>query len=304
MYKESHSSKSSKRKQIFLVSFIVIILCFLSFFIGSSISKKSVLQASNNQASKQQQNTSPTNNSNPVLTNNSNKDNKTSNNSTSSVNADKPKDISKKGQEKVVYLTFDDGPSTKVTPQLLKILDNYNVKASFFLVGRNAAMHPDLVKEQLAKGHAICNHTYSHNYSSLYSGTNNFITDVKKCDNSLKNIIGKDTNKIIRFPGGGFYKKRAAYREVAKSQGFKSIDWNVETGDARANHVPVDKLLSNLKEDMSICPKSQKNNIVVLMHDIPSKQTTADALPKVIEYFKSQGYVFKTLEEYPFDQNK
>ncbi|MCY6369981.1 polysaccharide deacetylase [Clostridium ganghwense] len=315
-----HSRKKHKRKFISLLIFSVILFS-TGFFIGNKHFNSTIVQASNSSEDsnvnlaketssnnitdeKAENNTLVNTNtaekitSKPAstsITPNSNLDN---NKKASADNVQAPK-IKPTG-DKEVFLTFDDGPSKKVTPQILKILDNYNVKASFFLVGRSAKTYPDLVKEEKAKAHAICNHTYSHNYGYLYSNPNNFIKDVKKCEDTLETILGTDSNKIIRFPGGGFYKKRASYRQMATDKGYKHIDWHVETGDARANHVPVDKLLSNLKEEMKNCSEKNKKHVVVLMHDIGTKQTTADALPQVIEYFQSQGYTFKTLEEYPF----
>ncbi|WMJ79795.1 polysaccharide deacetylase family protein [Clostridium sp. MB40-C1] len=298
-YNQKHNSKNPRKKTILSVSIFVVLLVGLGFFFVNNHTKKATVQASKNniasenskavsqESTKNDKTVKNNENTNQVLT--------TNQENTDGKNNQTPKPTG----DKAVYLTFDDGPSTKVTPQILKILEEYNVKASFFLVGKSVTMYPNLVKEEKAKGHAVCNHTYSHNYKYLYSNPNTFIKDAQKCDDAIKSVLGQETNKIIRFPGGGFYKKRAPYRELAKNKGFKAIDWTVETGDARTNNVPVDKLLSNLKTEMGSCPKSKKNNVIVLMHDISTKQTTADALPQVIQYFKSQGYTFKTLEDYP-----
>lgn len=291
--------RHSKKKHFFSLLIFSIFLLSMGFFIGNKYSSKGKTV----QASKSTENTTVKNAStNDTTKNTSQNSNKKSIENTEEAKKDIKQSTPDSSEEKSVYLTFDDGPSKKVTPQILKVLDKYNIKASFFLIGKSAKFYSDLVKQESLAGHAICNHTYCHNYNYLYSTPNNFVKDVQKCDTTLKSILNKDTNKIIRFPGGGFYKKRAVYRTAIKEAGFKYIDWHVETGDARANHVPVDKLLSNLKEDMNNCPKRHKNNLVVLMHDLGTKQTTVDALPKVINYFKSQGYTFKTLNEYPFEE--
>ncbi|HBC98036.1 MAG TPA: polysaccharide deacetylase [Clostridium sp.] len=192
---------------------------------------------------------------------------------------------------KVVYLTFDDGPSANNTPQILKILKKYNVKATFFLIGKNAERNKSLVKEEAAGGNIIGNHTYSHDMRYIYSNPKIFISDVKRCDGILKSILGNNYNlKLIRFPGGSFGQKLQPFREEAKKNGYQYVDWNDLTGDAEHNGVPVEHLINKVKR------YSNHDHLVVLMHDAPTKVTTVQALPQVIEYFKSQGYSFETLK--------
>ncbi|MCY6484771.1 polysaccharide deacetylase [Clostridium aestuarii] len=195
-----------------------------------------------------------------------------------------------KNTGKVAYLTFDDGPSKKVTPRVLKILDNYNVKATFFVTGEFAQMNKNLIKQEYAKGHTIGNHTYSHVYKKIYSSTTAFMNEIKKTEGILKSIIPEYNTKLIRFPGGSMSRNKA-YKDAVKNAGYSSFDWNASTGDATAYLVPVDKLIEKLKKTCA-----NKNTVIILMHDAPVKTTTADALPKVIEYLQSQGYEFKTLE--------
>ncbi|MFL0197397.1 polysaccharide deacetylase family protein [Clostridium sp. WILCCON 0269] len=193
--------------------------------------------------------------------------------------------------KKVVYLTFDDGPSTNNTPKILKILKNYNIQATFFLIGQNAEKNKDIVKEEAAEGNSVENHTYSHNMNYIYSNPKVFINDVNKCNGVLKSILGNNYNsKLIRFPGGSFGRKLKPFREEAESNGYRYIDWNDLTGDADYNGVPTAKLVSTVKR------YANQNHLVVLMHDASTKATTVQALPQVIEYFKSQGYMFETLK--------
>ena len=200
--------------------------------------------------------------------------------------------VYKSDGHKIAYLTFDDGPSIENTPQILKILDKYKIKATFFILGRMAIINPDLVKKEYEDGQAIGNHTYSHDYTVLYSNTNKFVSDVNKCDAVLKSIIGsKYDNKLIRFPGGSFGVAHRPFRVAIKNVGYNYIDWNDLTGDAEGHNIPVSKLLSNLKENTI-----GKERVVVLMHDSADKETTVQALPEVIEYLKSQGYSFKILK--------
>ena len=193
---------------------------------------------------------------------------------------------------KIAYLTFDDGPSPKTTPAILKTLDQYNIKATFFLIGSMAIRYPQLVKMEAEDGQSIGNHTYSHIYKYIYSDTNNFINDVNKCDTVLKSILGKNFNsKLLRFPGGSFGHKLAPFRVAIKNVGYHYVDWNDQTGDSDEHNVPIDKLLNNLKNNTK-----GKEHVVVLMHDAPDKQTTVQELPQVIDYLKAEGYSFNTLK--------
>jgi len=193
---------------------------------------------------------------------------------------------------KTAYLTFDDGPSSKTTPGILKILDKYNIKATFFIIGSRAIIRPDLVKMEAKDGQSIGNHTYSHDYKRIYSNINAFISDVNKCESVLKSIIGNDYNgKLLRFPGGSFGATRAPFRVAIKKNGYHYIDWNDLTGDAEGQNISVTKLLNNIKKSTK-----GKEHVVILMHDAPDKQTTVQALPQVIEYLKSQGYSFGILK--------
>lgn len=195
---------------------------------------------------------------------------------------------------KTAYLTFDDGPSPLITPEILEILKENDIKATFFVIGKMAEKNPELIRQIQEEGHLICNHTYSHNYKLIYSNPDNFMADVNKWETVLKSILGEafETN-ILRFPAGSFGKKRQPFRERAAAEGYTSVDWNVLNGDAEALHVPADALVSRIKETIK-----NKDNAIVLMHDSNTKDTTAEALPEIIDYLKSEGYTFETLEGY------
>ncbi|QGU96759.1 polysaccharide deacetylase family protein [Clostridium bovifaecis] len=221
--------------------------------------------------------------------------NETSDNS--KVNPNSPgtadtKPVDDSEPKKEAFLTFDDGPTTNITPRILKILDEYNIKATFFVIGQNAEKHPEIIKEEKEKGHAVANHTYSHDYKYIYNNPSNFLKDLEKGDQVLASILGEHSSKIIRFPGGSFGSKRAAYREAVKKAGYTYIDWNALNGDAERLNVPASTLIERVKESTK-----NKRHVVILMHDAATKKTTADSLPQVIEYLKSQGYEFKTLEQ-------
>lgn len=192
--------------------------------------------------------------------------------------------------EKVCYLTFDDGPTKNITPEILKVLKEKDVKATFFVLGKMAEVNPELILKEKQEGHLIANHTYSHDYKYVYSNPDNLIKDFKRADAVIKKIIGEEPAKIVRFPGGSFNK--GEFQKRVNKEGFHYVDWNCLNGDAEALNVPEEKLISKVKETMG-----NQEHIVILMHDSGTKQTTARSLGRVIDYIKSKGYSFKTLDE-------
>jgi peptidoglycan/xylan/chitin deacetylase (PgdA/CDA1 family) len=202
---------------------------------------------------------------------------------------------------KTAYLTFDDGPSSTVTPQILKILAEYNIKASFFVVGQMAEIYPEIVQNIKSEGHFIGNHTYSHNYSLIYESTDNFWADVKQWETALvESILGEDfESKIIRFPGGSFGESKSIFRDFVLEQGYHYIDWNALNGDAEDHYIPGPRLVQKLKETVY-----NKEIAVILMHDTDAKATTAEALPEIIDHLQNEGYVFQTIDDFDFNNNR
>lgn len=195
---------------------------------------------------------------------------------------------------KIAYLTFDDGPSSKVTPLILDILKTNNIKATFFVIGIEVKKNPEILLRIKEEGHEIANHSYSHNYKTLYSSTKNFLEDIQKNEQLLKSILGESFHsKLIRMPGGSYGKRKATVRKGIIQEGYHYLDWNVVTGDAEGHNITPSKQLERLKETLE-----NKKQAIVLMHDTNAKGTTVEALPKVIEYLQKKGYVFKTLNDY------
>lgn len=193
---------------------------------------------------------------------------------------------------KVAFLTFDDGPSRTVTPKILDILEDNNIKATFFIIGNMAKENPDLLKQINRKGHAIGNHTYTHEFSKVYSNIEAFEEEVDKTNKVFKEILGDSFNsRLFRFPGGSFEKSKNPYKELIKNKNMVYVDWNVLNGDAEGHNIEPGRLLNRVKETIE-----DQKSIVILMHDAPAKQTTVEALPLIIEYLKSEGYEFKILE--------
>lgn len=205
--------------------------------------------------------------------------------------------------KKIVYLTFDDGPSIETTPKILETLKNNDIKATFFVLGSNVEKtdtQKELLKEMVKEGHAIGNHGYCHDYSILYPGrvadTTAFINDMEKSENVMKSVLGDDfSTKVIRFPGGHMSWKTGELDPVLEQDGYTYVDWNVLNGDAEGNGKTVDQLINRLKETVTnLC--GNDDVLVVLMHDTDAKPTTAESLQQSIDYLKSLGYEFRTLK--------
>ena len=198
--------------------------------------------------------------------------------------------------EKVIYLTFDDGPSTKITPQILDILKKNNVHATFFIIGENAEKNPELIRKIAEGGNAVASHTYSHNYNNIYTDTEKFREEILKTKEILINIVGKERfTDIMRFPGGAFREERAEFKEVLVEENIPYVNWNCLTGDSETKNPNPADLLAKAKKTAKA---SGSDSLVLLMHDSAGKQATADALPGIIKYFKDEGFTFKTLNRY------
>ncbi|MFH0948336.1 MAG: polysaccharide deacetylase family protein [Elusimicrobiota bacterium] len=184
------------------------------------------------------------------------------------------------GNDKMISLTFHDGPNPKSTPQLLKILDDANIRATFFIVGKMAEKYPELIKEINKRGHQIANHTYNHKNLTTLS-TAEIISELSRTRILIKDIIGVDT--YLYTPPGGQYNSWVI--KEANSCGYKMALWSVFPED-QTNLSPViyEKVVSK-----------SRDGSVVLFHNGPPD--TIDALPKIIEKLKTRGFRFTTLSE-------
>lgn len=208
-------------------------------------------------------------------------------------------DYSNNGK-KMVFLTFDDGSSTTVTPEILKALKENDVRATFFVTGENiergGQKAKDLIKESFEYGNAIANHSYTHDYKVLYPGRtlnlDNFLADFNKTDELLKEILGPYfSTRVIRCPGGHMsWKGMDQLDNYLDENNMASIDWNALIADAEGKKKNAQELL-----DYAINTSQGKDIVVLLMHDTYGKEETAKALPTIIKYFKDNGYEFKTL---------
>lgn len=203
------------------------------------------------------------------------------------------------GGNKEVFLTFDDGPSLTNTPGVLKILKENDVKGTFFVIGKSLRIDgaPALLKQIYNEGHAIGNHSYSHDYAYLYPSRvlnmDNFKTDFQKNDELIKTSLGMTnfSTRVIRCPGGQLsWQKTAPLNDYLIKNNMASIDWNALNGDAEGAKKNADQLY-----DFALKSTGNSNLVVLLMHDTYGKEETVKALDKLIKYYKNQGYSFKTL---------
>lgn len=199
-------------------------------------------------------------------------------------------DRNKVSNDKIIYLTFDDGPCA-YTGKLLDILKSYNVKATFFVT--NQFGYDSYIKREYEEGHSIGVHTYSHLYKKIYSSVNEYFDDLYKMRNKIYNLTGYYTN-LVRFPGGssntiskfnpGVVTKIAARM---KEEGYVYFDWNVASKDTGTNN--VDQIANNIIKGLH-----GGKYYIILQHDI--KPNSIEAVKKVIEYGLKNGYEFKALD--------
>ena len=198
-----------------------------------------------------------------------------------------------KREEKVAYLTFDDGPNKIVTPKILDILKEENVKATFFVIGRNVDEYPEIVKREYEEGHFIANHTYTHNANKIYKNEKSFIDEIEKTNIAIQNAIGNSNYcpYLFRFPTGYMsssnksQKKKAA--ETLLKMNYAYIDWNCLNNDSMKKYTNY-QLLENLKKS-----SKNKNTLIILMHDTKDVSNSSEVLKDSIKYLKSEGYIFK-----------
>lgn len=197
-------------------------------------------------------------------------------------------------ETKRAFLTFDDGPSTN-TNGILDVLNENEIKATFFVLGVQVEKFPELTKRIYDEGHFIANHGDTHVYSQIYSSVEEVLNEYNRCNDKVKNAIGaaEYNSHLFRFPGGTVGGKYAELKAQAASlldqNDVMHIDWNALTGDSEKQSPTEEYMMNNLQNTTQ-----GKNSVVILMHDSQAKGETVAVLPKVIDYLKEQGYEFKS----------
>ncbi|EYE89524.1 polysaccharide deacetylase [Fervidicella metallireducens AeB] len=212
---------------------------------------------------------------------------------------DKPKekvDLNKK----VVYLTFDDGPSHN-TERILDTLKEFNVKATFFVIGNDTEYGKSLYRRIVDEGHAIGNHSYSHRYSKIYKSIDAYKEDTERLGKLLNSVIGFEP-RIMRFPGGSnnlvsrrYSNKKTYMKELCDemiNDGYEYYDWNVSAGDCVSGVKPAAAIVRDVVQGVK-----NKKRAVILFHDSEVRTTTAEAVPEIIKQLKAMGYEFRVLTE-------
>ena len=189
-------------------------------------------------------------------------------------------------EEKVCYITFDDGPTLN-TPAILKTLENYGAKATFFVLEERIVQYPDFIKQIYHSKNAIGLHGVSHS-EAIYSSPTAPLEEMNKAGKSLERVIGKGT-KLVRVPFGSSYRLTDEMAKNLEDSGYMIWDWNVDPRDSVGTIIP-ENVMGNLRRDLERCRETP----VILLHD---RKSTANLLPQMLEYLKNEGYQMLPLNE-------
>lgn len=214
--------------------------------------------------------------------------------------------------KKLAYLTFDDGPNTDYTEKILDILRKKKVKATFMVVGKNVRLNPRILQRTLADGHALANHTYSHDYNIVYRSPDAFLADLDENNRYIMKYTGKPV-MLFRAPGGND-KMSQEFNKKIRSRGYISVGWNISAVDSDPNGVTQAQVYNNIMSGLERVEKL-KLTPIILMHDgtqlatteakpgsalaayIQNRNATMGALPYVIDSFLAKGYTFTVVDE-------
>lgn len=190
-------------------------------------------------------------------------------------------------ETKKVYLTFDDGPS-KQTEKVLDILEKKNVKATFFVIGREDEFSKGIYKRIVKEGHTLGMHSYSHIYKKIYGSLDGFQKDFFKLSDYLYEVTGQ-RSVYYRFPGGSSNSVKqfpvADYTAFLQEQGVAYMDWNVIAANGTTDHVSEEEMVKSVMDGVA-----RYSTSVVLMYDSADKKMTAESLEAIIDNLQAEGY--------------
>ncbi|RFU68274.1 polysaccharide deacetylase [Bacillus sp. V59.32b] len=202
-------------------------------------------------------------------------------------------------EQKVAYLTFDDGPSLN-TKNILDVLDRYHVKATFFVKENEKPYAMKGYREINKRGHVIALHSSSHDYSVIYRSKDGFFEDLNQLEAFLKGNFGI-SSRLVRFPGGSrnITTRQNATKHVVNEviqelskKGYVYCDWNVDSKDGFSSSISEQTIINSVLKGT----RNQKQ-AVILLHDITDMKNTVRALPEIIEGLKEQGYIFDIIHD-------
>ncbi len=194
---------------------------------------------------------------------------------------DMPSDI------KTLYLTFDDGPTPEITNWTLDILAQYNAKATFFCIGKNIKLYPDIFKNIINNNHGIGNHTYNH-VKGWRTSTKNYLANIKQAQKIIDDQVINQSkiNYLFRPPYGQIRPKQG---KAINKLGYQVVMWNVLSFDWDKEITP-ENCLNN------VLSNAQDGSIIVFHDSLKAKVNMTFALPKVLDHFSKKGYNFKSIE--------
>ena len=205
-----------------------------------------------------------------------------------------------------VYLTFDDGPTSQ-TQEILDILEKYNAKATFFVVANESDEAIQAYKNIVEAGHTIGIHSYTHEYTEIYSSLEAFQKDVTRMADMIYNITGVRT-RLYRFPGGSANTVCATSKEELirwlDAEGYIYYDWNALSGDAVTKGLSTTTLVNNVMDGVN---KKKNGASIVLMHDLATRHNMVEALEPLLQRLQEEGYQVDeplTEEVTPIQQKK
>ncbi len=203
--------------------------------------------------------------------------------------------VTEKPEVKKVYLTFDDGPGTQ-TGKILDVLKDKNVKATFFVTGKEDAYSKKMYKRIVREGHTLGMHSYSHIYSQIYESEEAFRKDLRKLRKMLTKVTGV-APIYYRFPGGSTNQNTnvpmQTFIDVLNEEQVTYLDWNVISPDVKVEGASKKEIVRGILEDVSKYETS-----VVMLYDVADRPATAKALPDIIDSLKKENY-----ELLPVDEN-
>ncbi|MDH6314146.1 peptidoglycan/xylan/chitin deacetylase (PgdA/CDA1 family) [Parabacteroides sp. PFB2-10] len=179
--------------------------------------------------------------------------------------------------EKCVYLTFDDGPIPEITPWVLDVLDEYDVKATFFCVGDNVRKHPDIYRMILERGHRVGNHTFNH-IQGIRFWTKNYLANVEKAAELIDSPLFRPPHGHMRMP-----------QILSLRDTYRIIMWDVVTRDYSPHLTPG--------EVLRVVKRYTRNGSIIVFHDsLKAEENMKYAMPRAIEWLKQEGYTFKLFD--------
>lgn len=194
-------------------------------------------------------------------------------------------------KEKVVYLTFDDGPGGKTTISVLDTLKKENVPATFFVIGEQIKGQEDLILRMKDEGHSIGLHSFSHNRGKLYSGNEGFLKEMLEDQKTIYDVTGENYT-ILRFPFGcnnSTYRLTQSLVDLLHENNMKIYDWTTDSGDGANPYSDPGQIVTKA------CKHKDCETVIVLMHCSYINKSTASALPGIIKHYKNKGYTFKAI---------